>query len=69
MEQDVVVFSLRFYKFITFILNYSQQDIENFRAEFERRQLKDSDSSKKSVDTDESNLSEVVEMTSSIAPR
>ncbi|XP_015911172.1 clustered mitochondria protein homolog isoform X2 [Parasteatoda tepidariorum] len=36
----------------------SQQDIDNFRAEFEKRQLKDSDSSKQSVViTDESNSS------------
>ncbi|XP_055951355.1 clustered mitochondria protein homolog [Argiope bruennichi] len=43
----------------------SQQDIENFRAEFERRQLKESDSPKKDSEAEVNGLTTVTEATNS----
>ncbi|XP_035227137.1 clustered mitochondria protein homolog isoform X1 [Stegodyphus dumicola] len=48
----------------------SQQDIENFRAEFERRQQKDSDTAKKTdSDIEANNVSEIIEMPSCVSTR
>ena len=49
---------------------YSQQDIENFKAEFERRtQQKAVDTSKESTKVSESDINEVAEMTKNVSLR